>query len=67
MHQLSQTFIPAVFRTRGWSPLLLGFGNVCESLMGEFVSNTIAHDGHLDCWVRGKEFQVSPTTLSDLL
>lgn len=64
---LSKTFITGIFGPKDWSLLLNGFGHVCDDLVREFYANAIACDGFLDCWVRGKEFTVSPASLSNLL
>ena len=53
LESLTCTFIPEVFRDRTWTPLFTGFGNVCDPLVGEFLSNAIEEGDHLNCWVRG--------------
>lgn len=41
LESLSHSFIPEVFRDRTWTPLLTGFGNVCNPIVRDFFSNEI--------------------------
>ena len=67
LESLSYTFIPEVFRDRVWGPFLTGFGIVCDPLIREFFSNAIMEGDQLNCWIRGTEFSVSPTSIQNLL
>jgi len=49
LESLSCTFILEVFRDRTWTPLLTGFGNVCDPLVREFFLNAIEEVDHLNC------------------
>ena len=67
LESLSHTFILEVFRERTWTPLLIGFGDVCEPLVQEFFSNAVVNACLIDYWVRGTEFTISPASIQNLL
>lgn len=41
LESLSHSFIPKVIRDRTWTPLLIGFGNVCNPIVRDFFLNEI--------------------------
>ena len=48
LESLSHTSIPDVFRERTWTPILTGFGDVCEPLVWEFFSNAVVNACQMD-------------------
>lgn len=67
MESLSHTFILDVSMERTWSKLLSGFTGVWEPVIWEFFANARVEDKHLNCWVRGKEFFISPEYIQNIL
>lgn len=41
LESLSHTFIPEMFKERTWTPILTGFGDVCEPLVREFLNAAV--------------------------
>ena len=64
---LGTTFIPRIFEPRDWANLFGNFVDPIDELVKECYSNTIDLGVELICWVRGKEFGISPNSIADIL
>ena len=64
---LKDYFIASSFEERGWEKLLGDLPEVCEPLIREFYANAILREDYLDCWVRGREFNVEVGDIDDVL
>ena len=67
LESLENTFIPEVFKERTWTKLLNPSGDVYECIIKEFFANAFVEDDHINCWVWGKEFNVSRESIQELL
>ena len=64
---LGTTFIPRIFEPRDWANLFGNFVNPMNELVKECYSNTSDFGVELICWVRRKEFGISPNSIADIL
>ena len=64
---LGTTFIPRIFEPRDWANLFGNFFDPMDELVKECYSNTSDLGVELICWVRGKEFAISPNSIADIL
>ena len=64
---LGTTFIPRIFEPRDWANLFGNFFDPMDELVKECYSNTSDLGVELICWVRGKEFGISPNSIADIL
>ena len=64
---LGTTFIPRIFEPRDWANLFGNFVDPMDELVKECYSNTSDLGVELICWVRGKEFGISPNSIADIL
>ncbi|KAK9988498.1 hypothetical protein SO802_028737 [Lithocarpus litseifolius] len=52
---------------RDWSFLLTSFDETYEQMVKEFYANAISDWDEMKCWVRGKDFKVTPSYLAIIL
>ncbi|KAL0002467.1 hypothetical protein SO802_016248 [Lithocarpus litseifolius] len=64
---LSSTSIPRIFADKDRANLFRAFDDPCEELIKEFFSNAWFTGVELKCWVRGKEFTITPEYLAKVL
>ena len=64
---LLDTNIPKWFAKRDWNFLLTSLDDTYEQMVKEFYANAISDGDELKCWVRGKDFMVTPSYLSIIL
>ena len=64
---LGTTFIPRIFKAKGWANLFGNFENPMEELVREFFLNARYIGVELKCWVRGKEFSINPNYIAKVL
>ena len=64
---LLDTNIPKWFAKRDWNFLLTSLDDTYEQIVKEFYANAISDGDELKCWVRGKDFMVTPSYLSIIL
>ena len=64
---LLDTNIPKWFATKDWNFLLSNFDENYEEMVKEFYANAIYDGDELKCWVRGKDFTVTPSYLVIIL
>ena len=64
---LGTTFIPRIFEPRDWANLFGNFVDPMDELVKECYSNTSDLEVELICWVRGKEFAISPNSIANIL
>ena len=56
--------IPKWFASKDQNYLLSNFEDLHEELVKEFFANAIFNGDELRCWVRGKDFMVTPSYLA---
>ena len=54
------TFIPRIFEEKDWADLFRNFEDPIDELVKGFYSNARFTGVELKCWVRGKEFIITP-------
>ena len=64
---LETTFVPRIFESRDWANLFGNFEDPMDELVKECYSNTSDLGVELICWVRGKEFIITPNTIANIL
>ena len=64
---LLDTNIPKWFASKDWNHLLSNFEDPYEVLVKEFYANVLFNGDELRCWVRGKDFIVTPSYLAIIL
>ena len=64
---LYDTDIPKWFTTKDWNYLLSTLDDAYENLVKEFYANAKVEGDELKCWVRGKNFSVTPAYLAEIL
>ena len=64
---LLDTNIPRWFASKDWNYLLSNFEDPYEELVKDFYANAIFNRDKLKCWVRGKDFTVTPSYLAIIL
>ena len=64
---LLDTNIPKWFTSKDWNFLLLNLEDPYEELMKEFYANAHFDGKELRCWVRGKDFTITPSYLALIL
>ena len=64
---LGTTFIPRIFEPRDWANLFGNFDDSMDELVKECYSNTSELGVELICWVRGKEFIITPNAIAEIL
>ena len=64
---LLDTNIPKWFAYKDWNYLLSNFEDPYEELVKEFYANAIFDGDELRCWVKGKDFTVTPSYLAIIL
>ena len=64
---LGSTFIPRIFENKDWANLFENFKDPIDELVKEFYSNARFTRVELKCWVRGKEFIITPDYLAKVL
>ena len=64
---LGSTFIPRIFADKDWTDLFGNFEDSTDELIKEFYSNARFTGVELQCWVRGKEFTITPNYIAKLL
>ena len=57
---LGTTFIPRIFDERDWANLFGNFKDPINELVKEFYLNARFTEVELKCWVRGREFIITP-------
>ena len=67
LDSLDGTFILDVFKERTWTKLVHLRGNVFEVIICEFFANDIVEGGHINCWLRGREFSITRDSIQDVL
>ena len=66
-YTLGATFIPRIFADKDWANLFSNFEDPIDELVKEFYSNARFTEVELKCWVRGKEFIITPDYLAKIL
>ena len=64
---LGTTFIPRIFEEKDWANLFGNFEDPIDELVKEFYSNARFTGVELKCWVRGKEFSITPNYIAEVL
>ena len=64
---MGSTFIPRIFADKDWIDLFGNFEDPIDELIKEFYSNARFTGVELQCWVRGKEFTITPDYIAQLL
>ena len=64
---LGSTFIPRIFADKDWADLFGNFEDPIDGLIKEFYSNARFIGVELWCWVRGKEFIITPDYIAKIL
>ena len=64
---LLDTNIPKWFTSKDWNYFLSNLEDPYEDLVKEFYANAIFDEDKLRCWVRGKDFTVTPSYLTIIL
>ena len=64
---LETTFIPRIFEPRDWANLFENFDDPMDEMVKECYSNSSDLGVELICWVRGKEFAITPNSIADIL
>ena len=64
---LLDTNIPIWFATKDWNFLLSNLKDAYKNLVKEFYANAIVEGEEIKCWVRGKQFSVTPIYLAEIL
>ena len=61
---LLDTNILKQFATKDWNYLLSNFEDLYEKLVKEIFANAIFDGDELRCWVKGKDFTITPSYLA---
>ena len=64
---LGSIFIPKIFADKDWTDLFGNFEDPTNELIKEFYANARLTGVALQCWVRGKEFIITPDYIAQLL
>ena len=64
---LGSIFIPKIFADKDWTDLFGNFEDPTNELIKEFYANARFTGVELQCWVRGKEFIITPDYIAQLL
>ena len=64
---LLDTNIPIWFATKDLKFLLSNLVDAYENLVKEFYANAIVEGEEIKCWVRGKQFSITPVYLAEIL
>ena len=64
---LGSTFIPKIFTDKDWANLFGDSEDPTDELIKEFYANARLTRVELQCWVRGKEFTITPDYIAKLL
>ena len=64
---LGTTFVPRIFESRDWANLFGNFEDPMDELVKECYSNSSDLGVELICWVRGKEFIITPNSIAEIL
>ena len=64
---LGSTFILKIFADKDWTNLFGNFDDPVDELVKEFYSNAWFTGAELKCWVRGKDFIITPDYLAKIL
>ena len=64
---LGTTFIPKIFANKNWANLFGNLGDPDDELVKEFYLNTWFSKVELKCWIRGKDFIITPDYLVKIL
>ena len=64
---LGTTFIPRIFEEKDWADLFGNFEDPIDELVKEFYLNARFIGVELKCWVRGKEFIITPDYIAKVL
>ena len=64
---LLDTNIPRWFANKDWNYLLSNLDDPYEELVQEFYANAFFEGEELQCWVRGKDFTITPSYLALIL
>ena len=67
LNDLKDSFIPSCFKGRGWDKLLGEFPRICDPLIREFYANASLKKEHIECWVRGHEFNLDIENIDVML
>ena len=64
---LKNSFIPSCFEEWGWDKLLGEFPRICDPLIREFYASASLKEDHIECWVRGHEFNLDIQNIDAML
>ena len=64
---LGSTFTPKIFANKDWANLFRNFEDPVDELVKEFYSNAWFTRAKLKCWIRGKDFIITPNYLAKIL
>ena len=64
---LGTTFIPRIFEEKDWADLFENFDDPIDELVKGFYLNARFTGVELKCWVRGKEFIITPDYIAKVL
>ena len=64
---LGTTFIPKIFANKNWANLFGNLGDPDDELVKEFYLNAWFSKVELKCWIRGKDFIITPDYLVKIL
>ena len=64
---LKNSFIPSCFEEWGWDKLLGEFPRICDPLIREFYASASLKEDHIECWVRGHEFNLDIENIDVML
>ena len=64
---LGSPFMPKIFADKDWASLFGNFEDPIDKLVKEFYSNAWFTEVELKCWVRGKDFVITPNYLEKIL
>ena len=64
---LKNSFTPSCFEERHWDKLLGEFPKVCDPLIREFYTSASLKEDHIECWVRGHEFNLDIGNIDAML
>ena len=64
---LLDTNILKWFTTKDWNFLLSNFDETYKEMVNEFYANVIYDGDEMKCWVKGKDFTVTPSYLAIIL
>ena len=64
---LLDTNFPKWFISKDWNYLLSNLEDPYEEIVKEFYANALFDGEELRCWVRGKDFTITPSYLAHIL